>query len=317
NKKCHEAFVLNFENLNFDIVSCFEFRASNLNSSNLAYIIYTSGSTGKPKGVLVEHRNVIRLVKNTNYIEFRDRDRVLQGAAISFDASTFEIWGALLNGPALVIVSKEHLLDAGYLKKAIQMFAISTAWMTAPLFNRMVDEDEDIFESLQYLLVGGDRLSIYHINRIRGKFPHLFILNGYGPTENTTFSTTFHIEREYKENIPIGKPIANSTVYIIDRNGHLTPIGVTGELYAGGDGLARGYLNNPELTAERFKRNVISQWSFVNGKSQTDNNFLNLTNDQCPMIFIWYRRPGALAAWGGYRVPGPHRSTSEDQGVSY
>ncbi|HLP59628.1 MAG TPA: amino acid adenylation domain-containing protein [Candidatus Deferrimicrobium sp.] len=222
-------------------------------SSHLAYIIYTSGSTGQPKGVMVTHRNVVRLVKNTNYIDFAGGDSILQTGAMEFDASTFEVWGALLNGLKLVLANKETILTPGKLKTALRQYDIDTIWMTSPLFNQMLQEDIEIFVGLKNLLVGGDVLSPPHIARLKSKYPGLNVINGYGPTENTTFSTTFSISGDYRENIPIGKPIANSTAYIVDKYNHLQPIGIPGELLVGGDGVARGYLNNPELTNIKFK----------------------------------------------------------------
>jgi amino acid adenylation domain-containing protein len=220
--------------------------------SNLAYILYTSGSTGRPKGVLVGHRSVVRLVKNTNFITFSPRDRLLQTGALDFDASTFEIWGALLNGITLCLISKEDLLYPPRLKITVREKNITIMWMTAPLFNRMLQEDMEIFNGLESLLVGGDVLSPHHIRQVKERYPQLKVINGYGPTENTTFSTTYPVELPITGIIPIGKPIANSTAYILDKYGHLVPVGVPGELVVGGDGVARGYLNNPELTAERF-----------------------------------------------------------------
>ncbi|NIM15215.1 MAG: amino acid adenylation domain-containing protein [Candidatus Aminicenantes bacterium] len=266
--------VLDFEHLNFEFVSDFEFRASNLSPANLAYIIYTSGSTGSSKGVMVEHCSVVRLVKNTNYVQFREGDRILQTAPLAFDASTFEIWGALLNGLTFFLTSKGEILVPGTLKELIYKYDITTIWMTSPLFNQMVQSDVDVFAGLGTLLVGGDVLSPSHIHRVKKRFPHLEIINGYGPTENTTFSTTFSIEEEYRENIPIGKPIANSIAYIVDKNGQLQPIGVPGGLYVGGDGVARGYLNNPELTEERF---INSKLQITNYK-QIPNYKLQITN---------------------------------------
>ena len=228
---------------------------------NLAYIIYTSGSTGYPKGVMVGHRNVVRLVNNTNYIQFREGDRILQTGALEFDASTFEIWSVLLNGLQLFMASKNQLLAPQKLRKIIETCGITIMWMTASYFNRMVDSEMEIFAGLHSLLVGGDTLSPTHINKTRNHFPRLNIINGYGPTENTTFSTIHPIQREYSSNIPIGRPIANSTTYIVDLNRQPVPIGVKGELWVSGDGVARGYLNNPELTAERF---IINP--FVSGK---------------------------------------------------
>jgi len=226
-------------------------------SDNLAYIMYTSGSTGKPKGVMVRHRSAVRLVKNTNYIEFNNGDSILLTGALEFDASTFEIWGALLNGLPLHLTHKNTLLNHELLKETITNLQITTMWMTSPLFNQIVDTDINIFSGLKKLLLGGDVLSPVQINRFRKHYPEIIIINGYGPTENTTFSTTFRVDKEYKENIPIGKPISNSTVFILDSNYYLIPIGVRGELFVGGDGISRGYLNNPELTSERFQNNPI------------------------------------------------------------
>jgi len=234
---------------------------------SLAYIMYTSGSTGNPKGVMIEHRSVIRLVKNTNFVELKEEDRILQTGALDFDASTFEIWGALLNGLQLYLVSKEVVLTPGMIKSALRKNQITTIWMTSPLFNQLVDEDIEIFRGLKSLLVGGDVLSPAHINRVRNIFPALKIINGYGPTENTTFSVTHLIDREYKANIPIGKPIANSTAYILDQQNRPVPIGMFGELCVGGDGLSRGYLNNPELTAEKFYRSYRSYRTYINYKT--------------------------------------------------
>ncbi len=222
-----------------------------------AYIIYTSGSTGIPKGVVVEHRSVVRLVKNTNYIRFQPDDRILQTGALEFDASTFEIWGALLNGLQLFVAGKETILTHSKLKETIREHNISTAWFTAPLFNRITDDDVQVFQGLRNLLVGGDVLSPPHIRRVKETFPSLNVINGYGPTENTTFSTAFPIRDRYEDAVPIGKPIANSTAYIVDERMNLLPRGIEGELVVGGDGVARGYLNDPQLTAQKFVPGVL------------------------------------------------------------
>ena len=219
----------------------------------LAYVIYTSGTSGQPKGVMVEHRSISRLVLNTNHFGLDTTDRCLQTASLAFDASTFEIWGMLLNGgttcrPAM----GREILDAGEIKRLIDKHRITTLWLTASLFNQHVDSDIGIFSGLKYLFTGAEKLSTYHVNKVREAYPGLVIINGYGPTENTTFTTCHRIEKIYNGDIPIGRPVANTQVLILENNGELVPIGVPGEICTGGDGLARGYLNNPALTAQKF-----------------------------------------------------------------
>jgi amino acid adenylation domain-containing protein len=226
-------------------------------ASDLAYAIFTSGSSGRPKGVLVEHRNVVRLVQNTNYVEFKRDDRILQTGALEFDASTFELWGALLNGLQLYFTTKDKILSAETLKELIRKWNIRTIWMTSPLFNHMIQIDEELFAGLRNLLVGGDVLNPVNINKIQKRFPELKIINGYGPTENTTFSTTLLIDDHYRDSIPIGGPISNSTAYVVDIHINLLPVGAMGELCTGGDGVARGYLNDLELTHEKFIANPL------------------------------------------------------------
>ena len=230
-------------------------------SENLAYIIYTSGSTGRPKGVMVEHRNVIRLVNNTNYIKFNKNDKILQTGSISFDASTFEIWGALLNGLELHLVDEEVILDADKLGRIIQLKKITILWLTSPLFTELGNCNYKIFKPLRYLLVGGDVINPSTINKVKDSCQGIRVVHVYGPTENTTFSTYFLINKKYVESIPIGKPISNSKVYIVDKDINLQPLRIPGEIYVSGDGLSRGYLNRSELTKEKFVENP-----FVNGE---------------------------------------------------
>ncbi|PYJ58723.1 MAG: non-ribosomal peptide synthetase [Verrucomicrobia bacterium] len=220
---------------------------------NLAYVSYTSGSTGRPKGVCVTHRGVVRLVKGTDFARFDAGDVFLQFAPVAFDASTLEIWGPLLNGGRLVVFPPDapSLTELG---EVIQKHKITTLWLTAGLFHQIVEEQLDCLKEVRQLLAGGDVLSVPHVARALEKLGRTHLINGYGPTENTTFTCCHRISPPVPgdRSIPIGRPVANTQVYVLDRYLQPVPIGVAGELYVGGDGLARNYLNRPELTAEKF-----------------------------------------------------------------
>jgi amino acid adenylation domain-containing protein len=222
-------------------------------ADDLAYVMFTSGSTGTPKGVLIGHRAVVRLVRNTNYCRFGRGEVFLQLAPISFDASTFEIWGALLNGALLAAMppGPPSLEDLG---AAIRRFGVTTLWLTAGLFHLMVEQRVDDLASLRQLLAGGDVLSPCHVHKALEALRDGTLINGYGPTESTTFACCHRMTRGHasEASIPIGRPISNTTVFILDERLHPVPVGEPGELCIGGDGLAHGYLNDPELTRARF-----------------------------------------------------------------
>ncbi|RAJ77621.1 amino acid adenylation domain-containing protein [Chitinophaga dinghuensis] len=220
-------------------------------AQDVAYVMYTSGSTGKPKGVMVEHRSVLRLVKGQQYVRLHDRDVLLSTGAVAFDATTFEYWGMLLNGGRLVLCPQDTLSDTTYLLHLIRTEGVTMMWFTAGWFHQLIEYNIDIFSGLKTVLAGGDRLSPLHVGKLLHAYPSLEIINGYGPTENTTFSLTCRMTGDMKD-IPIGRPISNSTVYILDDHHALLPLGATGEICVGGDGLARGYIASPELTATRF-----------------------------------------------------------------
>jgi amino acid adenylation domain-containing protein len=220
---------------------------------NLAYVIYTSGSTGRPKGVTIPHRGVVRLVKDTNYVNLSTQDVFLQLAPISFDASTFEIWGCLLNGGKLAVMPP-HTPSLPELAQALKDYSVTVLWLTAGLFHLMVDEYVEDLRQVRQLLAGGDVLSVPHVQKLLQGASQCRLINGYGPTENTTFTCCYALDHNTPINgsIPIGRAIANTQTYILDRNLQPLPIGVPGELYIGGDGLARGYLHQPELTNQKF-----------------------------------------------------------------
>jgi amino acid adenylation domain-containing protein/FkbH-like protein len=234
--------------------------AGKATATSLAYVSFTSGSTGKPKGVCVPHRAVMRLVKSTNYASFTANEVFLQLAPLAFDASTLEIWGPLLNGARLVIFPP-HAPSLAELGEFIQGHGVTTLWLTAALFHQMIEEQSNSLRGLRQLLAGGDVLSVPHVKRALKELPACRLINGYGPTENTTFTCCHQITNASVEgrSIPIGRPIANTQVYVLNEDLQPVPIGIPGELYAGGDGLARGYLNQPELTAETFIPNPFSK----------------------------------------------------------
>ncbi|UAA39459.1 amino acid adenylation domain-containing protein [Paraneptunicella aestuarii] len=228
-----------------------------MNSEHLAYVIYTSGSTGQPKGVMTSHRAVNRLVKNTNFIAISDEDTFLQFASLSFDAATLEIWGPLLNGGKLVIAPRGK--DAvEHLGELIARYQISVLWLTSGLFQSLVKDNVAQLAGLRVLLSGGDVVPVDTTRKFLEHCPDSIFINGYGPTENTTFTCCYVVTEALPDDmssLPIGSPIANTQVYILDQYQQPVPVGVPGELYIAGDGLARGYLNQPELTAEKFITN--------------------------------------------------------------
>ena len=223
-------------------------------SDDLAYIMYTSGSTGTPKGVEIAHRSITRLVRNVDYAVLGPEKVLLHAAPLAFDASTFEIWGALLNGGRCVI-HPEALPTAQGLGKSIREHGVTTMWLTAALFNAVVDDDPAQLRGLEELLTGGEALSVDHVRRAMAALPGTQLINGYGPTESTTFTTCYRIPRDLgpgARSVPIGRPIRDTTLHVLDPRLSLLPLGAAGELCVGGRGLARGYHRRPELTAERF-----------------------------------------------------------------
>ncbi len=229
-------------------------------AENLAYVIYTSGSTGQPKGVEVTHRAINRLVSNTNYVKLGASDRVAQISNAAFDAATFEIWGTLAHGEQVVVLTKETALSPAELKRQIAAQQISVMFLTTALFNQMAQSDPGVFAPLRYLLFGGEASDAQSVRRVLagGKPEHL--LHVYGPTESTTFTTWYEVTEVAAgaRTIPIGRPISNTETWVLDQQGQVAPLGVVGELYVGGEGLARDYLGQPGLTAERFVPNPFS-----------------------------------------------------------
>lgn len=236
---------------------------------DLAYVIYTSATTGNPKGVMVEHGNVVSLIKPGDFFHLKSENTYLNLSSISFDATILDYFVTLLNGSKLIIAKKDDLLDLNTLLKIIKDNKVDSFFMTPSWLNQVVENRIEVFETVKNLIVGGDVLSPTHIQKILNIYSGIKIINAYGPTENTTVSTIFEICKAEYHRIPIGKPISNSQAYILDEKLQPLPLGISGKLYVSGSGVARGYLNRAELTAEKFIPNP-----FIAGERMYDTGDL-------------------------------------------
>ncbi|HYO72554.1 MAG TPA: amino acid adenylation domain-containing protein, partial [Archangium sp.] len=228
---------------------------------SLAYVMYSSGSTGRPKGVCIPHRGIVRLVRDTNFVRFTEEDRVAQLSNTSFDASTLELWGALLNGGALMGVPREVALAPKTLATFLREQRVSAMFLTTSLFNQVAAECPEAFLTVRQVLFGGEAADPRWVRTVLETGRSGTLVNGYGPTEVTTFTCCYVMTEpgQVGNPMPIGRPISNTVVYVLDERMQPVPVGVVGELYAGGDGLGLGYLNRPELTAERFVAHPFSE----------------------------------------------------------
>jgi fengycin family lipopeptide synthetase C len=240
---------------------------------------------------MVEQRSIMQLVIEAGYIEIRADDRILQTGSLAFDAATFEIWGALLNGASVYVAPRHTFLRADALQTLIRREHITILFLTTALFNQLAGESSDVFEGVRVLLTGGERVSASHMMRVRQRYPGLELLHVYGPTENTTFTTAFRVDARFETDVPIGSPVGTSTVSVLSADLESQPAGVLGELCTGGGGLARGYLNDPSLTAEKFtpdpagdgarlyRTGDLTRWSSEHG-SEPVLEFWSRTDDQ-------------------------------------
>ncbi|MBE6048575.1 MAG: amino acid adenylation domain-containing protein, partial [Clostridium sp.] len=226
--------------------------------NDLIYVIYTSGTTGRPKGVMIENKGVVNLVHKQNYMDFKDIS-LYQAGSLSFDAATFEIWGPLLNGGKIHFEDKNVILDVNALKNVVEKYNINTMLLTTSLFNKLIDLDVEVFKNFKHVLYGGEKASEIHLNKLLKVNKNVKLINVYGPTEGTTFTTTYGVKgRVLEEEIPIGINLLNVKCYVLDQ-GHLCGIGVPGELFFEGINIARGYLNRDELTKEKFIDNPFGE----------------------------------------------------------
>src|SRR5262249_31643424 len=219
-----------------------------------AYVMYTSGSTGKPKGVMVSHRAIGRLVLNCGYAEFEAGDRVAFAANPAFDASTMEVWGALLNGGACVVIDREAFLDPMCFARVLKKYEVTALFLTTAIFNQYALVIPEALACLRLLLCGGERNEASSFARVLAQAGPQHLIHCYGPTETTTFALTHEVTEvsDATRSIPLGGPISNTQIYIMDTTDQPSAIGVRGELYIGGAGVAQGYLNRPEQTAASF-----------------------------------------------------------------
>jgi amino acid adenylation domain-containing protein len=243
-------------------------------ASSPAYIMYTSGSTGRPKGVVVPHRGVVRLVRDQTYVTFTENATFLQISALTFDACTFEIWGGLLNGGRIGIVPGERL-SIPQIGEAIARYGVTTMFFTSALFNAIVDVDIAVLAGLREIAVGGDVVSPAHVARAMARFPDARFINGYGPTEATTFSVCHRISQAdlARGAVPIGVPLNNTHAYVLDDDMTRVADGDIGQLWIGGDGVALGYLGRSDLSAERFRLDPFASRSDANMYATGDQVF--------------------------------------------
>ncbi|MZI95888.1 amino acid adenylation domain-containing protein [Vibrio sp. CAIM 722] len=232
----------------------------NVRGDSAAYIMYTSGSTGQPKGVVIAHRGVARLISHNGYLEFSRYDRASFAANPAFDATTLEVWGPLLNGAAVVVISDQLLLEPTKLADELVEQGVTILWLTIGLFNQYSDLLGKAFSQVRYLMIGGDVVEPRTVQKVLQNTPPKHLLSCYGPTETTTFAMTHEVMRvdDVERAIPLGKPIGNTQIYVLDEHHNPVPMGVTGEIVIGGEGVALEYLGREDLTAERFLPNPFS-----------------------------------------------------------
>nr|WP_122317397.1 non-ribosomal peptide synthetase [Pseudomonas cichorii] len=230
-------------------------------AQSTAYIMYTSGSTGTPKGVIVAHRGIVKLVCNNGFADFNRDDRLAFASNPAFDASTLEVWAALLNGGQVVVIDHELLLDPPRLAEELVAKGVTSLFVTTAVFNQYVSLIGATLAGLRILMCGGERADPQVFRDLLDIAPKLRLIHCYGPTETTTYATTLHVTDVPQEmsNVPIGKPLANTQVYVLDARQQPVPIGVAGEICIGGDGVATGYLNRPELNAQAFIADPFSK----------------------------------------------------------
>lgn len=233
--------------------------STRINGDSLAYAMFTSDSAGIPKGVLVRHRGVVRLVRSVNYASLGQEETFLHLTPLALDGSTFEVWAPLLNGGRLVIAPPDEY-TIHQIGEQISANGVTTLWLTSNLFNDFIDSYPEGLRPLRQVLISGEALSVPRVTKALNVLPDIRFMNTYGPMEGTTLTCCHSIAAADMSlgSVPIGRPISNTAVYLLDTRMQPVPVGIEGDLYIGGDGLAAGYLNDDNLSRERFVANVFS-----------------------------------------------------------
>lgn len=278
-------FILNLDTLELSNNTAPVLSNDASSPQDACYVMYTSGSTGKPKGVVATHAGVVRLVQENNYVTLNEEDCLLQVSPMAFDGSTFDIWGSLLNGATLVLMP-DNIPELNQFASYLVDYKISTLFVTTQLFNCLVETKLEAMSSLKQVLFGGEVASISHVARFKERYPACKLSNIYGPTECTTFALSYVIPPDFNRfsPLPLGYPISNTSVVILSDRLQICPKGVVGEIYLGGPGLAREYLNQKALTEEKFINNPFSE---------LDSARLYRTGD-----LGYYRQDGAIVFVG-------------------
>jgi non-ribosomal peptide synthetase component F len=268
-------------------------------AENIAHMRYTSGSTGTPKGVVIPHRAVSRLVCDTNYMQLRADDRVAHVSSVLFDAATFEIWGALAHGGQLIVIDKDVALAPQRFARVLREQRITTMLLATALFTEVARHMPAAFRTIETLMFGGEAADAEQVRAVLRSGPPRRLLHMYGPTESTTYASWYEVRElpAAARSVTIGRPVANTQLYVLDRALQPVPIGVAGELYIGGAGLAHGYWQRPELTAERFVPNPFVTTNDERARAP----FVVRPSSGCmrPAIGCATRMTGRLSTWGG------------------
>jgi amino acid adenylation domain-containing protein len=252
---------------------------------SIAYAMYTSGSTGKPKGVLITDRNIICFATTTNHINWNIDDRIGAISSQSFDASTFELWSALLNRVTIVCLPKNAISDLTILDETVKRHRVSVMVITSALLSHIVTANIDALSSLRYLLYGGEVTPIETVRRLCKRYPELELIHAYGPTENTVLSTFYSVSSSDVDRLPIGRPLLNSFAWVVDSGFRPLPVGVRGQLIVSGDRVASGYISQPMLTSKQFVTMPVNLQQRVDERGYLTGDIVRW-NDELNLEFL-------------------------------